>query len=56
MCILQVQLENVCYLNRGSKCTFLNLILIRGKWSLYMLPSVAPLVAVHWENILLGVC
>lgn len=37
------------------KCAFLILILIGGEWSLYMLPSVAPLATVHWENILLGV-
>lgn len=48
-------LENICYVNHGSKCAFLNLILIGGEWSLYMLPSLAPLATVHWENILLGV-
>jgi len=26
-----------------------------SEWSLYMLPSVAPLATVHRENILLGV-
>jgi hypothetical protein len=36
------------------KCAFLNLILIAVEWSLYMLPSVALLATVHWENILLG--
>ena len=50
-----MQLENLCYVNHGSKCAFLTLILIGGEWSLYMLPSLAPLVTFHWENILLGV-
>jgi hypothetical protein len=54
-CIPQVQSENLCYVNHGSKCSFLILILIVGEWSLYMLPSLAPLAKVHWENILLGV-
>ena len=50
-----MQLKNLCFVNHGSKCPFLNLTLIGGEWSLYMLPSLAPLAIVHWENILLGV-